>query len=426
MRLELNIVNIKDVQFAEKTAVSKGLLSINRRELIEKLQEDRRLGEVAIELTRPGEKCRIIRVMDIFEPRAKYSGGQDFPGVLGKQSSAGEGKTCVLRGAAVVLSEGRAQVDPFSPEQAGDMIDMSGPGAEMSPYGKTCNVVVIGSPAKEINAQDFRIALKIAGIKAAVYVAQAGREIPPDSTQVYDLDLIDSKKEHPDLPRVVYISQILTNQYVPVAGDPVLYGDNVERIAPTVLHPNELLDGAVAIPLGHFFVETYLIQNHPMVLELYKNHGKNLYFAGVIITNAPNNVAEIERAGNMAANLAKWVLGADGAILTKTGGGAPELTMAKAAQRCEQLGIKTALALLHMGLDTTDTNLKPGVIFNAPEIDAMVSMGAPTGTLKLLPVERVIGPPATPQLCREMTVAIRSIRGSLSQVGNSRITAVKY
>jgi hypothetical protein len=117
---------------------------------------------------------------------------------------------------------------------------------------------------------------------------------------------------------------------------------------------------------------------------------------------------------------------ADGAILTKTGGGAPELTMAKAAQRCEQLGIKTALALLHMGLDTTDTNLKPGVIFNAPEIDAMVSMGAPTGTLNLPPVERVIGPPATPQLWGEMTVAIRSIRGSLSQVGNSRITAVKY
>jgi glycine reductase complex component B subunit alpha and beta len=426
MRLELNIVDIKDIRFAEKTGIDKGQLNINRKELIEKLKEDRMLGEVNIDLTRPGEKCRIIRTADIIEPRAKIAGGQDFPGALGKQSSAGQGKTCVLRGAAVVLSEDSYQAGALNPEQAGDVIDMSGPAAEMSPYGKTCNIVIVASPARDASQPNFRVALKLAGMKAAVYLAQAGRNIPPDSKEVYDLDLIDRKNEHPDLPRVVYISQILTNQYVPVTGDPVLYGDNVERTAPTILHPNELLDGAVAVPLGHFFVETYLMQNHPIILELYRNHGKTLYFAGVIITNAPNNVSEFERAANIAANLAKWVLDADGAILTKTGGGAPELTLAKTAQRCEQLGIKTALALLHMGLDTTDTNLKPGVIFNAPEIDAMVSMGAPTEILTLPPVERVIGPPSTPQVYGEIVKIVRSIKGSLSQVGNSKVTAVKY
>ncbi len=100
--------------------------------------------------------------------------------------------------------------------------------------------------------------------------------------------------------------------------------------------------------------------------------------------------------------------------------------MARAAQRCEELGIKTALALLHMGIDATDTNYKPGVIFNAPEIDAMVSMGSPTTFFKLPPVDRVIGPPSVPQVSRELTKGIRNVKGSLSQIGNSKATAVKY
>jgi glycine reductase len=304
------------------------------------LSEDKRLGDVTIEVAQPGDSCRIIRVADIIEPRAKIDdGGQDFPGAVGKQASAGQGKTCVLRGAAVALSEYNVE-GPVTPDQTGDVIDMAGPGAEASPYGKNCIIVILAAPADGVSSGDYRVALKIAGLKAAAYLARAGKDVPADACEVYDLDLLDRTKQDNKLPRVVYISQLLTNQYEPVAGDPVLYGDNIERIVPTILHPNEVMDGAVVVPLGNFFVETYLVQNHPIVKELYLNHGKTLYFAGVIITNAPNNVGELERAANVAANLAKWVLDADGAILTKTGGGAPELTMARTAQRCEELGIK--------------------------------------------------------------------------------------
>jgi sarcosine reductase len=426
VKLELNIIEIKSVRFDAGTYVNQGHLCINRQELVGLLNEDKRLTDINIELAHPGESCRIIRVADIIEPRAKMDeGGQDFPGAVGKQASAGQGKTCVLRGAAVALSEcniaGKVTLD-----QIGDVIDMSGPAAEASQYGKTCNIVVLAAPAAGVSSGDYRVALKIAGLKAAAYLAKAGKDVPADAIEVYNLDLMERTAQNISLPRVVYISQVLTNQYEPVAGDPVLYGDNIERTVPTVLHPNEVMDGAVVVPLGNFFVETYLIQNHPIVKELYRNHGKTLYFAGVIITNAPNNVGEFERAANMAANLAKWVLDADGAILTKTGGGAPELTMARTAQRCEELGIKTALALLHMGIDTTDTNYQPSVIFNAPEVNAMVSMGAPIGAFKLLPVNRIIGPPATPQVSGEIVKGIRNIKGSLSQVGNSRVTAAKY
>ena len=95
----------------------------------------------------------------------------------------------------------------------------------------------------------------------------------------------------------------------------------------------------------------------------------------------------------MAASLAKYILGADGAVLTKTGGGAPELTMARTAQRCEQLGIKTAIAMLHMGADISDTKYGAATIFSMPEVDAIVSMGVPFMELPLPAVDRIIGRP---------------------------------
>jgi sarcosine reductase len=431
MKLELNILNIREVQFAKSTAVNRGILFINRQELSQILKEDQRLGEVHIELANPGEECRILQVADVIEPRAKIEeSGQDFPGALGVQATAGQGSTCVLRNAAVVISEYIDVGQLAAPNLAGNTIDMWGPAAEISPYGQTSNVVVLPYPANGTSLQEYRIATKIAGLKTAVYLAKAGVGLKQDEVEVYDLlPIKETASKLRDLPKVTYIFQVLTNQFEPLAGDPVLYGDNIERIVPTILHPNEVLDGAITTPYGSFFVETYLIQNHPIIKELYRNHGKSLCFTGVVITNAPNNVPEYERTANIAANLAKQVLGVDGAILTKTGGGAPELVMARIAQRCEELGIKTALALLHMGIDTTDTSPKPSVIFNLPEVDAMVSMGAPTETITLPPAERVIGIPDNldiPELSREMVRQLYLIRGSMSQLGNSRMTAVRY
>jgi len=118
-----------------------------------------------------------------------------------------------------------------------------------------------------------------------------------------------------------------------------------------------------------------------MIKELYQNHGKTLHFAGVIISNAPSNAPESERTANVAANLAKWILGADGAVLDQDRGSAPELTMALTAQRCEELGIRTALALAHQGIDASEITLKASTVFsNVPQVDAMVSMGTSTAS----------------------------------------------
>ena len=429
MRLELKVVHITRVQFADVTAVRNGVLAINRQELKELIKQDTRLTDVAIELANPGDKCRIVNVADIIEPRARTANsGPDFPGAVGMQGTAGHGSTCVLRGAAVLINDydigGRRYQRPDE-----GIIDMWGPGAEIGPYGRTCNVVVLASPANGTSIDEYCVALKIAGLKTAVYLAKAGAGLTPDEVEIYDIPSIrETAGDMPDLPRVTYIFQVFTNQRVPLPGDPVLYGHHIERIVPTILHPNEVFDGAVTDPYRGY-AATYLIQNHPMIKALYQNHGKTLYFVGVIISNAPNNAPEYERTANVAANLAKWILGVDGAVLTKIGGGAPELTMARTAQRCEELGIKTALALMHQGIDASEITLKASTVFsNVPQVDAMVSMGASTASpmLTLPPAEKVIGTLEGSQIGKELQRPASDIKGSFSQLGDSRLMAVRY
>ena len=433
MRLELHMLNIKDIQFADKTKISGRVLYINRSELQELLQEDKRLRQVDIELAHPGEKCRILQVADVIEPRAKTSeNGEDFPGAVGKQVTAGEGRTCVLRGGAVVMSDYRERGEvTTSKDPNGEIIDMAGPGAEISIYGKTHNVVLLPYPKDGVSTPEYQAALKIAGLKTAAYLARAGKGLKPDEIEIYDLPpLTEITRGLEGLPRVTYIFQILTLQFEPVPGEPILYGSQAEGIVPTILHPNEVLDGAITAALPTLNVETYSIQNHPIIKELYRRHGKELCFTGVIITTAPGNVVEYERVANIVANLAKWVLGANGAVLTKTGGGAPELVMARIAQRCEELGIKTAIAMLHMGADISDARYGASTIFSMQEVDAIVSMGMPFMELTLPPVERIIGRPGFspegPPINGEIVRAIVSIKGSQCQLGRSKLTAVRY
>jgi len=432
MRLELNVLKIRDVQFSDKTAVSDGVLYINRDQLQELLSEDGRLGGVEIELAHPGERCRILQVLDVIEPRAKTSDGdEDFPGAVGKQVPAGKGSTCVLQGTAVILSDSSGRGEGASADPNGEIIDMSGPGAEVSPYGKTHNIVLLAAPGDGVSTQEYRAALKIAGLKTSAYLAKAGKGMKPDLTEVFELPPVtDIPGGSPKLPRVVYIFQILTLQFEPIPGEPILYGKNVPDIVPTLIHPNEIFDGAVIAPHRALLVQTYHIQNHPMIKELYQRHGKELSFAGVIIMTAPNNVADIERVSNIASCLAKYILGADGAVLTKTGGGAPELTMARTAQRCEQLGIRTAIAMLHLGADIKDTKYGAVTIFSMPEVDAIVSMGVPFMEFTFPAVDRIIGGSRLSQggqpVQGEMVRALRWVNGSLCQLGSAKQKAVRY
>lgn len=431
LRLELNVINIKKVQFANETSIQSGVLSVDPEELKRLLKEDTRLGEIDVELANPGEKCRIARIIDVVEPRAKVGNDVvDFPGAVGSQGIVGHGGTCVLRGAAVLTSDAFPVSGPPGVRAAGGLVDMWGPGAEVGQYGKTCNLVIVPSPSAGISQPEYQVALKIAGLKAAVYLARAGVDMGPDSVEVYELPPLPEPDENSKgLPRIAYIMQLFSNQFLAVPDDPVFYGDNLERLLPTIVHPNEIIDGAVTAPCRNMGYDTYTVQNHPMVMELYRNHGKSLYFAGVIVNNAPNNGPTIDRTANIAANLTKWTLGADGAVLTKTGGGAPNITLAETASRCEQLGVRTVIVVPSAGGDASTLTMKPSTLFNdVPGVDAMVSLGggsAASPNLNLPAAERVIGM-GGPQFAGEMVRPATQIKGTSDQIGYSSLKIVQY
>ena len=56
-----------------------------------------------MEIAKPGEATRITPVKDVIEPRVKVSGGEIFPGIIGKVSpQVGSGRTHALDGCCVV------------------------------------------------------------------------------------------------------------------------------------------------------------------------------------------------------------------------------------------------------------------------------------------------------------------------------------
>src|SRR5262249_60329515 len=130
------------------------------------------------------------------------------------------------------------------------------------------------------------------------------------------------------LPRVAYVCQIHSHQRPTGIDEGILYGDPTRRRLPTLVHPNELLDGAVVRGFMGRNATTWAVQNQPVVRALYAQHAKTLWFAGVVATVAQATEPERVRSALIASGLVANVLGADGAVLTKIGGGAPPRDMA--------------------------------------------------------------------------------------------------
>ena len=127
MKLELGKIVIKDIQFADRTYVKDQVLYVNKEEVEKLVLEDDKLLECHLDIARPGDSTRITPVKDVIEPRVKVSGGEIFPGVIGKVTpTVGEGRTHALDGCCVVT------VGRIVGFQEG-VIDMSGPAADYCP-----------------------------------------------------------------------------------------------------------------------------------------------------------------------------------------------------------------------------------------------------------------------------------------------------
>ena len=420
MRLELGCIQIKDVRFGAKTAIDNHVLSIDRQELISLLAQEPLFERVEIALAHPGESCRIIRVLDVLEPRYRLN-GPNFPGALESNGLVGEGQTRALKNVAVV------ETDQLAPRSR-NLIDMSGPATEYSPIANTHNVVLLAYPKRGVDKNDYRLAVKKAGLKTVVYLARAAKHLAPDESRVYEIPPVAFNRGPKELPRIAYIFPMHSHQHPTQQKETVFYGSNIQGFMPTIVHPNEILDGALMFSYSAF---TWFAQNHPVIEELYRRHGRDLWFAGMVLTVAPATVSEKERNAFLCARLAKETLGAEGVIATKIGGGAVDTDLMMIYTRCEEMGMKATLIIMERYPDT-------GITFVPSNVNALVTPGLTRDAITLPAVERVIGgemialdngnpdsenPGLTPTPARaELNLWIGDIVGAISQVGASRLT----
>ena len=420
MRLDLGLIHIKNVRFGARTEIVGDDLVIDRAELIAQLEQEPLFERVEVEIAHSGESCRIIRVLDVLEPRYRLD-GPNFPGALDPNGLVGDGRTRALKNVAVVETDQTAI-------HSRNIIDMSGPAASYSPIANTHNVVLLPFPKAGVDKDDYRLAVKKAGLKTAAYLGAAAKDVVPHESQIYELPPVALNQGPKELPRVAYIFPMHSHQHPTQQHETVFYGSNIQGFMPTIVHPNEILDGALMFSYSAF---TWFAQNHPVILELYRRHGRDLWFAGVVLTIAPVTISEKERNTALAARLAKETLAADGIIATKIGGGAVDTDLMMIYTRAEEMGMKATLIIMERYPDT-------GITFVPENVNALVTPGLTRDAISLPAVERVIGgdtialdnsnpdnsnPGITLLPAQErLNLWVGDIVGAISQVGASRLT----
>lgn len=387
MRLEIGKFKVKDIAFGENSGYYKGLLTINRQEASEVILKDKHITYADLKIVHPGDMVRLVPVKDSVEFRCKVSGGTGaYPGTTSPLGQAGCGRSHVLEGTSL-LAVGRH----WGGFQDG-LIDMSGKYQNHTIWGGMVNLVMIvdtDETEERHEQQKKNHAIRWAALRLAEYVAQTVRKLEPEEIEVFDLPPITEREERVKaLPAVVYILQPQT-QMEALGYNTLIYGWDGNRMLPTYMHPNEILDGAIVS--GSFMpssskISTFEHSSNPMIKALYREHGKSINFIGVILSNLNPKMEEKERCVMMTAKLV-LSLGAAAAVVAEEGYGNPDVDYTAMLVELERLGIKTVgISDEATGRDGTS---QPLVSMN-PVTDALVTTGNVSEFYRLAPME-VIG-----------------------------------
>ena len=404
MLLAIHKLFVHQAVFAEQTALAEGCLQICAEDLRNELtKHDQRIRRLDVEVANPGDCARIVCVKDVLEPRLRVSGEQP-----------GEGSVRALTGAAVVTC------GPIVGYQEG-IIDLSGPGAEYSPFSKNHLVILKVDVADGITKHEHEETVRLAGLRAAEYLAHATRDTQPDETEAvtWNESPVDES-----LPRIAYVYMVLSQGLL---HDTYLLGRNAKQGLPLIVDPR--IGMASGIVSGNCVSAcdkntTYFHQNNPVIAQLLRGHGTKWNFVGVVITNEPTRLGNKQQSAQAAIDLVEQLM-ANGAIITKEGFGNPDADQIMIIRGLEQAGIRTTTITDEFaGSDGGSQSLAD----TTPEADAVVSVGNANQRVILPAMNRVIGdlPNVSrlaggyPYSLREdgsMEIELQAIIGATNQLG---------
>ncbi|MFW5646191.1 MAG: glycine/sarcosine/betaine reductase component B subunit [Acetivibrio ethanolgignens] len=425
MRLEMGHIYIKDIQFAAESEIKEGILYVSKEAVEAVALEDEKLKSVSFDIARPGASVRITPVKDVIEPRVKVEGrGGIFPGVISKVDTVGEGKTYALKGMAVVTA---GKIVGF---QEG-IIDMTGPGADYTPFSKTLNLVMVCEPVDGLKQHDYEKAVRFAGFRVAVYLGELARNLTPDETKVYETCTFkEGMEKYPELPRVAYV-QMLQSQGL--LHDTYVYGVDAKKIVPTILSPTEIMDGAIVSGNCVSACDknpTYVHLNNPVVHDMFEQHGKTINFVCQIITNENVYLADKQRSSDWTAKLCR-MLDLDGVIVSQEGFGNPDTDLIMNCKKIEAEGVKTVIITdEYAGRDGKSQSLADA----DAAADAVVTGGNANQVIVLPKLDKVIGTldyvtriaGASEETLREdgsLEVELQVLTGATNETGFNKLSA---
>ncbi|HWG74152.1 MAG TPA: glycine/sarcosine/betaine reductase component B subunit [Acidimicrobiales bacterium] len=369
---------VREVGFGERTDFADGVLTVSADEARGVLA-DPALAETRLSWVSPNQSARIVKVLDAVEPRTKGPGGGGiFPGFVGQARLQGSGETHVLRGVIVVTAG-------YLPRAQEALVDLSGPAASLSPLGAAHNLVIEFVPAPGASWEQVEGALRRSSLRLAAALAEASLGAEPDAVEEFPPP--SPRTAGSSLPRVGAVTNLQTQG---LFKDVFVYGRSFGAALPTLLDPGELDDGAVVSgQFGHPALKnpTFMHQNHPVVAELRRRHGRDLEFAGVVISPEPVDQGSKEMVSAFAARVCA-AAGFDAAIVTKEGGGNADADVALKMDALSDLGIQPVGLFGEMaGADGTG----PSVVVAPERATAMVSTGNYDHRLQLPEVEKAYG-----------------------------------
>ncbi len=429
MKLELRKIKVEDIVLAKENSFSAGTLTIDEDWLVKELSKIHNVKSVKLALAKPGERKRIIPVKDVIEPR--YRVGRKvsyFAAVTGETAQLGEGCVNVFDGAAVVT------IGDIVGFQEG-VIDMWGEGAKWTPFSKTNNIVVDITVVEGLDPHEHEYTVREVGLKSAELIGSISKDVEDfGEVKVYETgNVFEETAKYPDLPKVVYVEMLISQGLL---HDDYIYGVNSAQILPTLIHPNEEIDGAVVS--GNCVaacdkITTYQHQNNAIVLDLYDRHGKDINFLGVVLTPELTTLTGKFRTCDFTAKLCK-MLGADGVIVSEEGYGNPDSDLLMICERLEESGIKTVLVTDECAGWEGDSQ---PLADTSEKAVAVVSTGNVSHVVKLEKADEIIGNPnALENLAGgwagaynkedgTMIMELNAVIGSTSEIGYHNATIVE-
>ena len=430
---------VHELKEGSACAYNKGVLTVNFDELLAAAKpHSKNLSKISFEVYRPGENARIIHVLDTIQPMYKVQkpekwGGAEYPGILNYPYTAGNGITHLLGGFSIMQccalpwDENNASSGLLYTRDA--IIQTTGFYKHYTPFADMINLIMNIEVIEGKSAEEYDTDIRKSSMAVAQYLAQLTAEQEADSIEEFD------NTPAKDLPKVALVWQC---QNQGVYANTLLYGQPINDIVPTLLEPNEMLDGCVVggnIAWPAFKVPTFIHTNHPILLELYRRHGVDLNFMGVIFCRShnPSNWHK-DRCAQIVAKMADQ-LGCQGLVMAWEGGGNAAIDGMLTIQNGQWRGIKGSLLTFEFGgKDGTEGQL---LVDDVPEADAVVSTGSWERPVHLEKVEKVYGG-ATLRLNKEMGGWFPDGKEAISfetnvhmymggnQSGYSRITCHEY